>query len=66
MTKYTSKITCLGALPFWISDHVGIDIYNKLNSGESVELKVEPQSQVLEFLDTIVVEEEKEVESEEE
>lgn len=63
MVKYKAKHTCVGAIPFWVGDLVGIDSYNKLNDGGEVSI-AKPQPQVLEFLDVIEVEESEESEKE--
>ena len=46
MAKYKAKHTCVGSIPFWASDLIGIDNFNKLNDGEEVSVS-EPQPQVL-------------------
>ena len=64
MAKYKAKTTCVGAVPFWVNDHIGIENYNKLNVGESIELSDTPQPQVLEWLDSVAEESKKSDEGE--
>ena len=52
MAKYKAKHTCVGSIPFWVGDLVGIDSYNKLNDGGEVSI-AKPQPQVLEFLEVV-------------
>jgi|TARA_R100001463_G_scaffold23408_2_gene56196 hypothetical protein len=59
MAKYKSKATCVGSIPFWASDLIGIDNFNKLNAGEDVTIS-EPQPQVLEWIEVVEVEESEE------
>jgi hypothetical protein len=59
MAKYKSKSTCLGSIPFWVGDLIGIDNFNKLNAGEDVTI-LEPQPQVLEWLEVVEAKESKE------
>ena len=61
MAKYKAKHTCVGSIPFWVGDLVGIDSYNKLNDGGEVSI-AKPQPQVLEFLEFIEVEKSEESE----
>lgn len=49
--KYEAKYTCKGAIPFHVSDIVGIDNYNILQSGGSIELADDLPYTATEWLD---------------
>ncbi len=51
---YTVKVTHKGALPFMVSDSIGVDNYNKLQNNELVQLPSELPIGVSEFLEEYV------------
>ena len=53
MATYKIKPGWRSALPYWASDHIGINNYDKLNNGLEVELDT-LNSQLIQFLDLIV------------
>jgi len=53
--EYKAKITHKGAIPFHVSDLVGIDNYNILQSGGSIQSLEDYPYTVTEFLDVTEV-----------
>ena len=51
MFSIKSKIQWKGAIPFWVGDIIGLENYNKLQAGDSIELSKSPDPQILEFID---------------
>ena len=51
MFSVKSKIHCKGSIPFWVGDIIGLENYNKLQAGDSIELSKSPDPQILEFID---------------
>tara|TARA_Y100001938_G_scaffold150173_1_gene239940 strand:- start:1953 stop:2168 length:216 start_codon:yes stop_codon:yes gene_type:complete len=58
MAKIKAKGTCVGSVPFWISDKIGIESFNKIQAGETADVELSHlETQVLEFVE--IVEEKK-------
>tara|TARA_R110002020_G_scaffold260988_1_gene475376 strand:- start:29 stop:301 length:273 start_codon:yes stop_codon:yes gene_type:complete len=55
MSTYKIKPGWVSALPYWTSDHIGINNYTNLNNGLEVELDT-LNPQLNQFLDLIVIE----------
>ena len=51
MFSIKSKIHCKGSIPFWVGGIIGLENYNKLQAGDSIELSKNPDPQILEFID---------------